>query len=313
MTEPQHPTPEAGVPVCYRHPDRESHIRCQRCGRPICPDCMRDAAVGFQCPDCVAEGARTTRSARTAYGGLRPTKAGSTSIAIIAVNVAVWVAVLVTGGAASRLADLLALRARGLCTTGDGFFYPQVPDSATCATAAGTTWLPGVADGAVWQVLTSGFTHQAVLHIAFNMFALYVLGPQLELALGRARFLALYFLSLLAGSAVVLWFAGELQATLGASGAVYGLFAALFVLARKVGGDVRQLGILIAVNVVITFAVPGISWQGHLGGFIGGLLVALVLVYSPRGPKRATYQVAGLALISLIVLGAIAARALVLA
>jgi len=274
---------------------------------------MRDAAVGFQCPDCVAEGARATRSGRTAYGGLRPTRAGSTSIAIIAVNLAVWVAVLATGGGTSRLADLLALRARGLCSTGDGFYYPRVPDSATCATAAGTEWLPGVADGAVWQVLTSGFTHQALLHIAFNMFALYVLGPQLEVALGRARFLALYFLSLLAGSAVVLWFGAEQQGTLGASGAIYGLFAGLFVLARKVGGDVRQLGALIAVNVVLTFAVPGISWQGHLGGFAGGLLVALVLVHAPRGPRRTPVQLAGLGAVALVVVVAIATRALVLA
>ncbi|GGO73708.1 rhomboid family intramembrane serine protease [Nocardioides deserti] len=308
MTESPQPAPEAGVPVCYRHPGRESHIRCQRCGRPICPDCMRDAAVGFHCPDCVAEGARSTRSGRTAYGGLRPTKIGSTSIGLIAVNVAVWVAVLVTGGAASRLVDLLALRPNGLCATGQGGFEV----SAERCDGVGT-FLPGVVDGALWQVLTSGFTHVQVLHIAFNMFALYVLGPQLEAALGRARFLALYFLSLLAGSAVVLWFAGEYQATLGASGAVYGLFAALFVLARKVGGDVRQLGILIAVNVVITFAVPGISWQGHLGGFVGGLLVALVLVYSPRGPRRTAYQLGGLTLIAVVVLAATAARVLVLA
>ncbi|MDN4172240.1 rhomboid family intramembrane serine protease [Nocardioides sp. SOB77] len=269
---------------------------------------MRDASVGFQCPDCVAEGARTTRSGRTAYGGRLPARVGSTSIALIAVNVAVWVAILATGGAASRLVDLLALRPRALCVLGDGGY--DVP-RAVCQ--VGGTWLPGVSDGAVWQVLTSGFTHQAVLHIAFNMFALYVLGPQLEAALGRWRFLALYFLSLLAGSAVVLWFGGEYQATLGASGAVYGLFAALFVLARKVGGDVRQLGALIAVNVVLTFAVPGISWQGHLGGFAGGLLVALALVHAPRGPRRTTVQVAGLALVALVVLGAIAARALVLA
>ncbi len=296
------------MPVCYRHPGRESHIRCQRCGRPICPDCMRDAAVGFQCPDCVAEGARTTRSGRTAYGGLRPTKVGSTSIGLIAVNVAVWVAVLVTGGGASRLVDLLALRPNGLCVTGQGGFEVS---AARCDGVG--TFLPGVVDGALWQVLTSGFTHVQVLHIAFNMFALYVLGPQLEAALGRARFLALYFLSLLAGSAVVLWFAGEYQATLGASGAVYGLVAALFVLARKVGGDVRQLGFLIAVNVVITFAVPGISWQGHLGGFVGGLLVALVLVYSPRGPRRTAYQLGGLALITLVVLAALVARYVALA
>lgn len=307
MSQPTQPIPPAGVPVCYRHPDRESHIRCQRCGRPICPDCMRDAAVGFQCPDCVAEGARTTRSGRTAYGGLRPTNAAITSGVLIAVNVAVWIAILVTGGAASRLVDLLAMRPSGLCLLGDGGF--NVPEAAC---TGGGTWLPGVADGAVWQVLTSGFTHVTVLHIAFNMFALYVLGPQLELALGRARFLALYFLSLLAGSAVVMWAAPEFQATLGASGAIYGLFAALLIMARRVGGDVRQLVALIVVNVVITFAVPGISWQGHLGGFLGGAAVTALLVYAPRGPRRTPVQLAGLVLVALLVLGAILARVLVL-
>src|SRR4051812_18830238 len=120
MTQP--PTPETGVPTCYRHPGRESYIRCQRCGRTICPDCMRDAAVGFQCPDCVAEGKKGTRSDRTAYGGLRPTNAGLTSFVLIGINVAVWVAVLVTGGNASRLVDWLALRPNGLCQLPNGLF-----------------------------------------------------------------------------------------------------------------------------------------------------------------------------------------------
>ena len=97
MSDPS--TPPAGVPTCYRHPGRETHIRCQRCDRPICPDCMRDAAVGFQCPDCVAEGRKTTRAGRTAFGGLRPTNASATSAVLIALNAAVWFAITVTGGA----------------------------------------------------------------------------------------------------------------------------------------------------------------------------------------------------------------------
>src|SRR6478609_1750443 len=102
-----HPAP-AGVPTCYRHPGRESHIRCQRCNRPICPDCMRDASVGFQCPECVEQGHRTTRSARTTFGGLRPTNAATTSLVLIGTNVAVWLAILLTGASSSRLVDLLA-------------------------------------------------------------------------------------------------------------------------------------------------------------------------------------------------------------
>jgi membrane associated rhomboid family serine protease len=303
----EHVTPPVGVPVCYRHPGRETHIRCQRCNRPICPDCMRDAAVGFQCPDCITEGRRETRSGRTAFGGLRPTNASVTSVVLVAMNAAVWLAILVTGGAGSRLVDLLGLRPNGLCRGGGGFFDV---DQATCSGAG--TWLPGVADGAYWQVVTSGFTHVTIFHVGFNMLALWVIGPQLELALGRTRFLALYLLSMLAGSAVVLWAAPEFQLTLGASGAIYGLFAALLVVVHRVGGDVRQLWVLIGVNVFITFAVPNISWQGHLGGFFGGAVIAGILVYAPRGPRRALAQAAGLGIVTAVIAVAIVVRVLAL-
>jgi membrane associated rhomboid family serine protease len=296
-----HPAP-AGVPVCYRHPGRESHIRCQRCDRPICPDCMRDAAVGFQCPECVAEGRKTTRSGRTAYGGLRPTNASITSGVLIGINAIVWLAITVTGGSGSRLVDLLGLRPSGVCDLQNGF----VQLHSTQATCTGT-WLPGVADGAWWQLVTSGFTHVAITHIAFNMLALWMIGPQLEQVLGRVRFLALYLVSLLAGSAVVMWAGGEYQITLGASGAIYGLFGALLIVARKVGGDMRALWGLIAVNVLITFAVPNISWQGHLGGFVGGVLATGILVYAPR-QHRAAYQSAGLVAVAAVTLVAIFVR-----
>lgn len=303
------PTPETGVPTCYRHPGRESYIRCQRCDRTICPDCMRDAAVGFHCPSCVEEGKKSTRSGRTAFGGLRPTNASTTSGVLVAINVAVWVAILVTGGAGSRLVDLLGLRPNGLCELGRGGYDVS---EAIC-TAQGGQWLPGFADGAYWQVVTSGFTHVTIFHIGFNMLALWVIGPQLELALGRTRFVALYVLSMLAGSTVVLWAGGEYQLTLGASGAIYGLFAALIVVARKVGGDMRALWGLIIVNVFITFAVPNISWQGHLGGFLGGGIVAAILVYAPRGPRRTIFQVSGLVAVAALLALAMIARASVLA
>ena len=301
MSQP--PTPEIGVPTCYRHPGRESHIRCQRCERPICPDCMRDAAVGFQCPDCVAAGAKATRQGRTTYGGLRPTDATATSIGLIAVNVGVWLAIALTGGYGSRLVDLLALRPNGLCATQQGGFDVT---EARCALVG--DWLPGFVDGAYWQVLTSGFAHVQLLHIGFNMLALWMLGPQLEHLFGRTRFLALYLLSLVAGSLAVLWLSPEYQATLGASGAIYGLFAAFAVCVKKVGGDLRQIGVLLAVNLLITFTVPNISWQGHLGGFAGGALVAALLVYAPRGPQRATYQLAGLAGVLVLLLAGLALR-----
>ena len=302
-----HPAP-AGVPTCYRHPGRESHIRCQRCDRPICPDCMRDAAVGFQCPECVAEGKKSTRSGRTAYGGLRPTNASITSGVLIGINAAVWLAILVTGGSGSRLVQLLGLRPNGLCLVGnDGYSVAE-----RLCTAQGGTWLPGVADGAWWQPVTSGFTHVTITHIAFNMLALWVIGPQLELALGRVRFLALYLVSLLVGSAVVMWASGEFQLTFGASGAIYGLFGALLIVAHRVGGDLRALWGLIIVNVLITFAVPNISWQGHLGGFVGGVLAAGILVYAPRR-RRTAYQTAGLVALAAVTLVAIVVRTAALA
>ncbi len=300
MTDPQ---PPAGVvPTCYRHPDREAHIRCQRCDRVICPDCMRPAAVGFQCPECVKEGAKTTRAGRTAYGGLRPTDASRTSMVLIALNAAVWIAIIATGAGDSRLVDWLALSPRGFCFSQGLGFGPAT--GLSCAN--GGELYPGVSDGAYWQLVTSMFTHVQLWHIGFNMFALYALGPQLELAVGRARFLALYFLSGLAGSALVFW--GD-RGALGASGAIFGLMGALLIVAIKVRGDVRGILTWIGINFVITFVfVNSISWEGHLGGFLGGTAIGVVLVYTPRGPRRTTLQVAGLAVIAAVVLLAIAAR-----
>ncbi|MGZ4446830.1 MAG: rhomboid family intramembrane serine protease [Nocardioides sp.] len=305
----EHQTPETGVPTCYRHPGRESYIRCQRCDRPICPDCMRDAAVGFQCPSCIAEGKKTTRSGRTAYGGLRPGNAAITSMVLIGINVAVWLAILASGGSGSRLVDALSLRARGLCAVGTrGYAYTH----DQCSTLGAGHWLPGVSDGAWWQPLTSMFTHVEPLHIGFNMLALWVLGPQLELAIGRVRFLALYLVSGLAGSALVYWAAPEYVNTLGASGAVFGLMGALLVLALKVRANPQGILMWIGINFVFTFAGPGnISWQGHLGGFLGGVAIAAAFAYAPRA-RRSAWQAAGVGLVAVVVLVAIVARTVAL-
>ena len=314
MTDPGPPGPATGVPTCYRHPDRETYIRCQRCERPICPDCMRDAAVGFQCPSCVAEGAKSTRSARTAYGGQRSSNPGLTSQVLIGINALVFLAIAATGGAGSRLLGWLALVPVGRCdsTSQPEFYYPSVTDAATCASGPDGSWSRGVDDGAYWQLLTSAFTHVEIWHIAFNMLALWVLGPQLEMALGRARFLALYLVSALAGSAMVYWLADTSTYTLGASGAVFGMLAGLLVVAFKVGGNVQSILMWVGINAVITVVGRGfISWQGHLGGFLGGLLVALILVYAPRD-RRTVLQAVGVGAVTLVVLGAIAARSLTL-
>jgi membrane associated rhomboid family serine protease len=157
------------------------------------------------------------------------------------------------------------------------------------------------------------FSHVQPWHIGFNMFALWVLGPQLELAVGRIRFLALYFVSGLAGSAMVLWFAPEysLGGTLGASGAIFGLMGALGVVAFKVGGDVRGILTWIGINFVFTFVIANISWQGHLGGFLAGTAVGAILVYAPRD-RRTLIQTVGTSAVALVVVAAIAARVLTL-
>ncbi len=295
MSTPE--TPAAGAseqeaPVCYRHPAREAHIRCQRCDRRICPDCMRPASVGFQCPSCIAEGARSTRSGRTAYGGQRSGNPALVSQVLIGINVVVWLALVATGGASSRLFDLFAL----------------LPTSAYTLVDGTPTLIHGVADGAPWQLVTSMFTHVEIWHIGFNMLALWMLGPQLELAIGRLRVVGLYLLSGLAGSATVLWLAAPNSQTLGASGAVFGLMGALLVVALKVHGDVRGVAIWIGINFVITVVlVRTISWQGHLGGFVGGLLLGTVIVYAPR-TNRGRWQVGGMLLIALAVLVATVTR-----
>jgi membrane associated rhomboid family serine protease len=275
---------------------------------------MRDAAVGFHCPSCVAEGAKSTRSGRTAYGGLRSGNPGLTSIALIATNVALWLAVLATGWRESRLVDRLALIPGGRCVSSQepGSYYPGASEqSCQLRTGGDGDWFKGVVDGSYWQLVTNGFMHVEIWHIGFNMLALWFLGPQLEAVLGRTRFLLLYFVSLLSGSALVYWFADEQSATLGASGAIFGLLGALLVVAFKVGGDVRGLLIWLGLNVVLTLRISDVSWQGHLGGFIGGFLAAAVLVYAPRA-RRTTLQAAGLSLISVVVVGAIVARTLAL-
>lgn len=294
---PQSGTPAQGVPVCYRHPDRETHIRCQRCDRPICPDCMNQAAVGFQCPTCVREGSKSVRQAGTAYGGKRSANPALTSQVLIAVNAAVFLLIQATGGSASPWLYRLAL----------------LPTSGTAIVDGQPQTFPGVSDGAYWQLITSAFTHLDLWHIGFNMVALWVLGPQLEMVLGRVRFLAIYFLAALSGSALVYWLSNVSTPTIGASGALFGLMGALLVVAHKVHGNVSQLMMWIGLNFLITVVGRSfISWQGHLGGFLGGLLLAAAFVYAPKSGRSRWQLAASLTLAGLLLLS-IAARTAVLA
>lgn len=254
---PPYPPPQPAPAGCYRHPDRGTYLGCTRCGRPICPECMRAAAVGHQCPDCVQAGAASVPPVRTVAGAVERTGTPFVSYTMIAVNVAVFV-------------------------------LQKLSPQSGLALALVPGWVAG---GDYYRLLTSGFIHYGLLHILFNMYALYILGPPLERHLGRMRFSALYFLSLFGGSIVVYLFSAPNAATGGASGAIFGLFGATFVAARRLNLDIGWLVGLIVVNLVITFTVPSISWQGHIGGLITGALVAAVFVYAPRSNRNA-YQLA---------------------
>jgi membrane associated rhomboid family serine protease len=209
---------------------------------------MRSAAVGHQCVECVNEGARSIRQATTAFGA-REVKRPLVTYVLVAINVALFVVQMAVPEFEKQ------------------FFL----------------WPNGVAHyDQFYRLLTSGFLHAGITHVAFNMVALYFTGPALEQALGHARFLALYVLSLLGGSVLVYLLTPVGTPTLGASGAIFGLFGASFVLARKLQFDMRGIVGLIVINLVITFVAPGISWQGHIGGLLTGAAVAAVFAYAPR-------------------------------
>lgn len=248
-----------GAARCYRHPDRDAYITCQRCERPICTDDMRDASVGFQCPECVARGAKAVRTPRTLAGGAIQTREGAVTMALIGVNVVVYLVQLLTGNLRSPL-------------------YEQ-----------GTMVPVGVADGQWWRLLTSAFLHLGTLHILFNMYALYLFGPAVERALGTVRFIAAYVTTAVVSGVFVMWLSPPFGGTAGASGAVFGLFGMALLFMLRAREDVRGLLALLAVNVAIGFLGP-ISWQGHLGGFVAGVLLGALFAYGPRA-RRTLVQV----------------------
>jgi membrane associated rhomboid family serine protease len=293
-----------GVPTCYRHPGREAHIRCQRCERPICPDCMTAASVGFQCPECVREGRKAQRPLRTSYGGLRPSAPGVVTTVLIGINVAVWLLILGTGGNGSSVLEKLWLLPQEMCGSVPGV-------SQDICSRAGGYYYPGVSDGAYWQLITSAFAHVEIWHIGFNMLALWILGPQVENLFGRARFLALYLVSALAGSALVYAASPATQPTLGASGAIFGLMGALLVIALHERENVSSILVWIGINAFFTLTVADVSWEGHLGGFIGGVLVASAIVWAPRA-HRSLVQWGGVGAVTAVVALTIVARTLAL-
>jgi membrane associated rhomboid family serine protease len=249
------------VQTCYRHPDRRAGVICQRCDRPICPACMHQASVGFHCPDCTRTGRQKVVSARSLV--TRPV----VTFVLIAMNVAIFVADL--------LSPIVA----------NGFWR-----GTHQVTADGALYGPAIADGDWWRPITGGFLHANLLHIGFNMFLLWQLGMLLEPAIKRWGFGVLYVMSLLGGSFLTLVIDND-AVTIGASGAVFGLMGAAFVAMRSRGINPFQTGIgpLILINLVLTFAIPGISIGGHVGGLITGLVGGWILwEWAPRlGPRSA--------------------------
>lgn len=274
----------AGAPRCYRHPDREAYISCQRCERPICPDDMREASVGFQCPECVSAGNQRVRTARTVAGGALQSREGIVSMSLIGVNLAVFV-----------LTDLLGVRA---LTAWGAMIGADVISNGTL--------YPGVADGGYWRLLTSAFLHAGVLHIAFNMYALYLFGPFVERALGTWRFVAAYASMAFVSGVFVYWLSDPRTFTVGASGAVFGLFGMALVMLRKARQDVNGLLVLLAINAAISFT-GNISWQGHLGGFVAGCLLGALFSYGSR-EHRTRRQVLALSALWIVGAAAVALR-----
>ena len=271
---------EQAPPVCPRHPDTVAYVRCQRCDRPTCPACQVPSTVGVHCVDCARQSQAGRRQARTLLGGTVVSGAVVTKVLI------------------------------GLCVAA---YAIQILVPALDFQLA---FVPELAASEPWRFLTTAFLHANYMHLGFNMWALWVLGGVLEPVLGRWRFTAIYLLSALGGSTAIYWLSWPgtdswITMTVGASGAVFGLFSTMFVVQRRFGRDTSGIVALLAINAVISFLGANTSWQGHLGGLIVGGIVAAVYAWAPRG-KRQSVGIAGTVAVAVVLVGLNIARALVI-
>jgi membrane associated rhomboid family serine protease len=277
--------PPVGVPVCFRHPDRETYVRCTRCERPICPDCMNEASVGHQCPECVAEGRRTQRPARTTFGARRGSgAAGLVTITLLVVNV---VMLLVSAASAKNSGNALAGGPGfGGLLGGDTPLLDKLGVVGQVQLTNGQVVPYGVAQGEYYRLFTAMFMHFGVLHLALNMWALWILGRALEGIFGSIRFLAIYLVCGLGGTVAAYVFdPGVLSA--GASTAIFGLFTVLFVALRRLRLSTASVVPIIIINLIFTLSVPGISIAGHLGGLVTGVVVGAGVAYAPQRNRTA--------------------------
>ncbi|HKT02909.1 MAG TPA: rhomboid family intramembrane serine protease [Rugosimonospora sp.] len=273
--------PPVGVPTCYRHSGRETYVTCTRCNRPICPDCMREASVGFQCPECVAEGRRTQRPVRTAFGGSAAGQLGYATISLVVVNILM---LLISLASAKNAGNALAGGGFGGLLGGETPLMAKLAVQGQQLYDNGTAQPFGVANGEYYRLITSMFMHYGLLHLLMNMWALWILGRTMEAALGPVRFLALYLIAGLGGSVAAYLFQPDAP-TAGASGAIFGLFSALFLVLRRLGRNASAVIPIIVINLIFTFSVPGISIAGHLGGFLTGGVVGAGMAYAPRANR----------------------------
>ncbi|MFD3755825.1 rhomboid family intramembrane serine protease [Streptomyces sp. NPDC058622] len=280
------------LPGCYRHPDRDTGISCTRCQRPICPECMISASVGFQCPECVRDGSGTghrssANAPRTIAGGVVATDPQLVTKVLIGLNAAVFLFCLAVPSAARPL-ELLGRYAD----------YYGAP-------------VQGVSSGEYHRLLTSVFLHAEWWHVIGNMLALWVIGGPLEAALGRARYLAVYLLSGLGGSALVYLLTAPNVPTIGASGAVFGLLGATVVLARRLRYEVRPVLVMVGLMLLLSFVSFGslrVSWQAHVGGLVTGALVALGMLLPAAGRSRTLIQWGTCVVVFLLAAGVVLVR-----
>jgi len=272
-------------PTCYRHPGRETWVSCVRCGRHACPDCLRQAAVGQQCVECVRGTAGSTPRARTVFGG-RPTSAAVVTFTLMGLNILLY---------------LVELAHPSLAQDWEMLGY---------ASPSGLPPYSGVAAGQWYRLITSAFLpgtgSLGLLDIAFNMWALYVVGPGLEQLLGRVRFIGVYLVSALGGSVLFYWLVPQNQPALGASGAIFGLFGAWFVASKKLRLDSRGIVMLIVINLALSFIYRStIAWQDHVGGLITGALLTAAYAYAPRKNRAAVQLTATAAVLVILVVGVV--------
>lgn len=260
------------APTCPRHPGVVTYVRCQRCGRPTCPQCQRPAAVGVQCVDCVKAQQQTQRRTVTVAGGVARSGTPVVTYAIIALSTAVFLGQLATTQVQRTL-----------------MFVPVLGQSEP------------------WRFLTTAFLHGSVVHILMNMYALYLIGPFVEQVFGRWRYVSMYALAAIGGSVSVLLLSSPtsdswVTGTVGASGAVFGLFGALALTMKRLKRNQTQVLVVIGINIVFSFMFPNVSWEAHLGGLLTGSVLAAAYLYSPK-EHRTAWAICATAAIAVLLVG----------